>query len=137
MPQDQIDKLDAFQRVITVVITPEGAPKGHRFGPDTTFWCYTSGMVHAFDRPELEMRNVPALFVEAAGGALNEWAFYSVEERAIKAGEKLGAEVAALRVLLQAVASPDTAFWGATPCLRLVLLASELACAKCAAGEAH
>lgn len=48
----------------------------------------TVGMAH-YARLDLELVDVPALWVPAAGDLLNEWALYSINKRALKAGHTL------------------------------------------------
>lgn len=61
-----IEVLDEIQ----VDIVTDGPAKG---------WVHTHGLAH-FNRPELEIRNVPSLFVAAAGEILNEIADYMLNE---------------------------------------------------------
>lgn len=98
--------MEEYALKVTVIVTPDGAPKQHPHGGvayvgSTSLRLYTVGLVD-FDRPELEMRHVPALFVEQAHQLLNRWGYYSVTEREIHDGEILqeGSEV--VEVLLQA-----------------------------------
>lgn len=89
----------------------------HELTTEARFWLHTIGLGR-FKRPELEIRNVPAWWVAAAGAELNGWAAYCLDHE-IKAGEQLQAG-GPVPVQLRAVQSPDP-FWRErdTLCLRL------------------
>jgi hypothetical protein len=55
---------------------------------DTAFVLRTRGM-HQFGRPELTLRDIPALWLAAAGDFINNWALYTINEREFKPGETL------------------------------------------------
>lgn len=98
----------------TVALQGEGAHE-HELTGSARFWLHTVGL-RRFNRPELEIRDVPAWWITAAGAELNGWAAYSLDHE-IKAGERLqGGGPVPLQ--LRAVASPDP-FWLDTACLRL------------------
>jgi len=82
---------EEYRDEVTVMITPEQPehrdPRGG-FTGEQTFWLHTFGM-DKFDRPEIEMRGVPGVYVGAAGGYINTWAFHSIERCRIKADENL------------------------------------------------
>lgn len=77
--------------------------------PDTqgALMLRTEGL-NVFGAPELEMRQVPAVFLEAALQGLNFWGRYSITTAAIKAGERLGNDLAngSFRAILLAQESP-------------------------------
>jgi hypothetical protein len=45
--------------------------------------------MHQFGRPELTLRDIPALWLAAAGDFINNWALYTINEREFKPGETL------------------------------------------------
>jgi hypothetical protein len=109
-----------IKKLIQVAVVPDrhepddaGTLKG-----DATFWLHTNGMAQ-FDRPELELRGVPALYVSAAGGILNEWAAYSVDNE-IKHGQTVMGEGATIPVLMRALASQNEFWEGRNAALTLV-----------------
>lgn len=84
-----------------------------------TFWLHTNGMSH-FELPELEIRDVPAWWVTAAGAELNGWAGYFIAhpDKATPGSELEGG--GPLRVSLRVRVSPDP--WWETDgraCLRI------------------
>ena len=82
---------------VTVGAIPEHGehhPKGHPMVGSmlgtTTFWVCTHGMERVFGLPELEMKDVPALFVMEALRLLNHWGSYMADsERPVLVGERL------------------------------------------------
>lgn len=111
--------LDEYKKLVTVYCVPEAGhkpgPMAGSIGPDSTFWLYTSGL-QALRRYELELRNVPSLFVGAGVQELNELGLYSVgcligPDQTIMTGKPVG-------VVLKARPSPDPFFVPDT-CLRL------------------
>lgn len=80
---------EAFEEKVKVIILAQGAAPevGHRPG-HALFTLRTHGMPQ-FKRKELEVVDVPALWVPAAGDFLNGWALYTVNHRPIKPGETL------------------------------------------------
>lgn len=53
-----------------------------------TYRVTTVGMAK-YSRPDLELADVPALWVPAAGDLLNTWAMYSINKCELKAGQTL------------------------------------------------
>jgi hypothetical protein len=131
--------LNEFKRQVIISIVPESAfevehshDKGEQFLPgSTTFWLHTHGL-SKLERPELELRNVPALFVEEAARLLNSWGHYSTG-RPIAAGQTLAAaERVAIPVLLRAQSS-EQPFWlqHEAECLELVPIRVAFLCRVC------
>jgi len=98
--------------------SPKGTKDGYLQG-DTTFWVYTTGMAK-FQRPELEMRGVPAYFVRTAGASLQAWAAFSIDNE-IEAGQVLKDGGSTLSVSLVAVPSGDPYWNDKNGCLRLAV----------------
>jgi hypothetical protein len=94
---------------VTVLLIPEEPalpdPRGGLKG-EQTFWVHTTGM-DKLGRPEMEMRNVPGMFVAAAGGFINHWAYHSIVREEIQAGENLMDESGPFPVVLQAREATD------------------------------
>ena len=127
------DAEDEFAKVrqlvqdhIKVSIVPEDTAKVEHQGDvhvvdakNGTFWLHTNGMAQ-FDLPELEIREVPAWWVTAAGAEINGWAGYFI---ANPDEAKPGAELQGggpLQMSLSAKVSPDD-WWNkeGRACLRL------------------
>ena len=105
---------------VKVAIIPEldhPVPSYQNVPVDTTFWLHTRGL-DRLGLPELEILNVPAWWVTAAGAELNAWAAYSTQHP-LKAGQILqgGGPVP---VLIRVEQSPDS-YWEGQQCFRLVL----------------
>jgi hypothetical protein len=124
---------DEYLEQVTVVITPEeGQHHPHPDDPtvlrgDSLFWLHTVGL-NKLDRPELELREVPALFIEQAFAELNYWGFASLTDE-IKAGQNIQSG-RPVTVLLRANKSPDP-FWEEREwtCLRLTTFVVLFSCA--------
>lgn len=102
---------------VHVRVTPEMDgrcnPDG-TLGADSTFWVHTVGM-DRFDRPELEVRQIPAWFVSYAVATIKGWAAYSIDNE-IKVGERLKDE-GEIPVFVRASASVDPYWFGRNLCL--------------------
>lgn len=83
-------------------------------GPKTTFWVHTRGM-EKFERPDLEIRQVPAWFINYAVATIKGWAVYSLNKE-IKAGERIQ-EGGVVPVIVQASVSKDPYWIGRNLCL--------------------
>jgi len=113
-----------IQQNVRVAITPEPGTlamnedeEGHTLSPAAKFWLHTNGM-SVFGLPELEIRDVPAWFITAAGAELNGWAAFCLDQ-GISPGDELdGGGPVPLK--LRAIESPDE-FWqkDGRECLRL------------------
>ena len=115
-----------IQQHIRVTLTPEpgtiqlGATRlgcAHPVTPAALFWLHTTGLVK-LGLPELEIRNVPVWWVQAAGEELLRWAAFSMDH-GIAPGDVLrGGGPIPLGI---EVASSEDLFWDAhaTGCLRL------------------
>ena len=75
-----------IQKNVRIAVVPEPGTialesdaRSHDLTPDAQFWLHTMGM-GSFGLPELEIRNVPAQWVSAAGAELNGWAAYSLDQ---------------------------------------------------------
>ena len=121
---------DEYMDQITLGIIPEqpqnppyltGGISGHPL-----FKLRTFGM-DEFGRPDLEMINVPALFVHAAGKIINHWAHYSINDTEIKVDETLVVDHG-LPCLLRAVKTDEPNV------LRLVVESVQFECCKCGNG---
>jgi len=117
--------------LINIVAVPE---EGHQsfhdgLGPDTSFWVHTVGM-DQFDRPELELRNVPALWVGAACRELNTWAAYSVDTE-IKAEQNLETGAAVPILVRTTVSSAEHWAEHPTGALTLSVLRVGFTCECC------
>ena len=86
---------------------------------DTLFWVHTMGMSR-IGLPELELRDVPAAWVFAAGQELNSWAAYSIDQ-GLSEDDILDAPGPV--PLQYKVVESDEDFWRGkgVMCLRLVL----------------
>jgi len=99
--------LDEYKRAVMVIAVPEAEEHSDRPGwlvGRTRFWVRSDGL-HGFDRPALELRDVPALFVGDACDVINYWGHYSVRQE-IKASETIG-RLAQPRVVMRAEPSED------------------------------
>lgn len=117
-----------IQQHIRVALTPEPgtlkigkAGKGkHLLTPAALFWLHTSGMVK-LGLPELEIRNVPAWWVEAAGEELLNWAAYHLDHGIVEGVPLQGSGPVPLDI--QVSDSPDPHWEGhQTGCLRLEVI---------------
>jgi len=110
---------------VRLTLTPEPGtfqvgksfPGQYRLTQAALFWLHTQGLTK-LGLPELEIRNVPARWVTAAGEELLDWAAFSLDH-GISEGDALpGGGPVVLE--LKAVASPDPV-WKTDPpgCLRL------------------
>ena len=113
-----------IQKHVRVVITPEPNTiaveendNHHVLTPASQFWLHTRGMA-TFGLPELEIRNVPCWWVQAAGNELTAWATHSVDY-GISDGDDLG-RGGPVPLTLTAIKSPDDV-WASKnlECLRL------------------
>ena len=129
---------DEFQSKVTVQIVPEQPehpdPRGG-FTGEQTFWLHTVGM-DKFDRPEMEMREVPGLFVTAAGGYLNMWSYHSVERHEIPEDENLMDESGVFPIVFHTTLSKDPFYKErGIKCLRLDAVAVVFTCGNPHHGE--
>lgn len=126
--------LKDYNRVVSVLVVAQVDEEDeHAVLPgNTLFWLHTYGMDH-YGLPDLEVRDVPALWLCSAGDFLNGWATYMIREKAIKAGETLAGGLHGI-VKVRAVASPDP-WWGEREALRLVPEEVHHACAECGGHE--
>ena len=83
------------------------------------FWLHTFGL-YQWSLPELEVRDVPALYAESAMSTLNRWALYMIRGALMKAGDLLH-DSGSLPVVCRLVESPDPYWSEGGPCLRLVV----------------
>lgn len=101
---------DDFKQQVSLFITPEQPevtdPRGC-LGGKQTFWIHTVGM-DKFGAPELEFREVPALFVESAGEILNMISHQIVlQDLEVKDGFLLMVESGPVPVALKAFPSKE------------------------------
>ena len=64
-----------IQETTTLINTPEGEG---RFGIKGTFNLYSIGMKDNYDLPDLEMRGVPGMLINAAADTINEINAYRI-----------------------------------------------------------
>jgi hypothetical protein len=126
---------EEYQEKVKVLAVPvEGTEVHHPKGglaEGTLFWLHTHGMAQ-FDRPELEMFNVPAAHIGDAAGRLNHWAYHSIVKQEIQSGENLREGETAFHPFYEVILSPHP-FWekdGRT-CLRIQLGAVPFKCERC------
>jgi len=111
---------EEYRDKVTVIITPDGE---HEHGPrgglakDTLFWLHTVGL-NKLKRPELEMRQVPAIAVRSAHAMLNEWGLYSLTEKFISPDELIQTNQG-VPFLFKTLVSDDPFWEGRGICLRL------------------
>lgn len=135
-PADTTLTKDEYLEQVTVVITPEETQSNpHPDDPsvlrgDSLFWVHTIGL-NKLDRSELELREVPALFIEQAFAELNYWGYASLTDK-ILTGENIRSG-RPVPVIVRAATSPDP-FWETRgwECLRLTAFAVLFSC-----GENH
>lgn len=130
-----------FQKTITILavvgdgadVLDDGKP-GHPAG--LAFWVHTDGM-YKHDRPELEIRGVPALYVNEACALLNYYGF-SVSQTSIVPGELVNDNNALVRVALRATRSTDP-FWDGHPTGAVTLAVERVfcSCEGCARADAE
>jgi len=101
-----LEEYNAAVKIMIIPETPEKPDPRGGFAGDQTFWLHTYGMA-AFKRPELEMRQVPGLFLSHAGSMLNAWAFHSIERAEIKEGENIMDESGIVPLVLTTIESED------------------------------
>lgn len=113
-----------IRRHVRLTLTPEPGTlaiqksfAGHDLTTAALFWVCTNGLAK-LGLPELEIRNVPARWVTAAGDELLRWAAYSLDHGIVE-GVPLREE-SPISVVIGVSESPDL-FWvdHVTGCLRL------------------
>ena len=118
---------EEYQAKVKVIVTPEPEKEG-------LFWLHLVGMC-TFDRPAMELRDVPPLFIDAAGQFLNRCALYTInKDRPILAGESVEYGIN-VPVRVGVVWSPDP-FYEPNTALRLVPAAPEIHCG-CVGDQGH
>ena len=87
-PQMMDEALAKISRTTTVVKTPETE---ERFGIEGTFYLYSVGMMDNYDLPDLEMRGIPGMLINAAGSTINEInAYRLISDEPVLVGQTLG-----------------------------------------------
>ena len=122
----QIDQAGPLlKQNVQITITPEKKPRtkvvnGRRVLPPTSqFWLHTDGL-YKLGLQELEIRNVPARWITAAGEELMVWAAYSLENDLVDGARLESPGPMPATLILRA--SPDPQWEGhPTGCLRLVI----------------
>jgi len=113
-----------IQKHVRVAIVPEEGTlsldndeKNHTLSPASKFWLHTNGL-SSFGVPELEIRNVPAWFVTAAGAELNGWAGYAIDKGIVEGDTLQGGGPVPVDI---AVTESEDPFWAdsGSECLRL------------------
>lgn len=137
LPKPREVSFEEYAEHVKVILVAE-EPHEHRedgtLRGDTLYWIHTLGMGY-YDRPELEVRGVPAPWARNAGEWLNGWALYTINVKRIEEGQTLADAVDVVQVKYEAQVSPDP-WWTAEgfdrgPCLRLVPVAVHASCAGC------
>lgn len=123
---------EEYENRIQLLIVPEGDQmlENSSLPGDQTFWVHTVGMSE-LERPEIEMRDVPGIFVSQAGQVINHWAYYSLTKKKIKSGERMMEESGPFGVVLEATASLEDWFvsrgWD---CIRLNVVGYTFSCSQ-------
>jgi hypothetical protein len=120
---------EEFQKVITVRAVPEADSASQ-------FWLYTHGL-HELGLEEIELRQVPALFVREGFHYLNEWAYVSA---VLNGGEHpdgpVNFELVGGLPLTMTVAPSNDEHWsGERKCVRFEF-AGQVRC-ECCGGQEH
>ena len=100
-----------YKNTVKIVVVPERddyESTDHGVKGEVKFWIHTYGL-HKYDRPEMELRNVPALHVGDAGSYLNSWGLFAVNDRPLEEGSEINSGEPIL-VALKATKSTDP-FW--------------------------
>lgn len=113
------------RRLVEVHLVPE---------PGSGVWVHTHGLA-AHGHPELEILGVPSYFVEAAGSLLNTVGDYVLNERPVKAGERMQLGPLAFVRFEEAKVRPGAENHYEDPVLRLVDSAG-MVCGDCGEGPA-
>jgi hypothetical protein len=134
--------VEKYMETVQVVAVPIKGTEVHHpkggLGEGTLFWLHTVGMGQ-YDRPEIEMYNVPALYLADAAGTVNHWAHYSIDHE-IGPGENIQSGPSSLHPILTLEESADEHdFWSerGVSCLRIVLGAVLFECAGCGECDGH
>jgi len=133
--RERANKRRAYMETVMVYAVPEPSKRVDRkLGPCelpgwATFRVHTSGLVQQYGRAELELRRVPALYVDHACKLLNGWGLYSTETP-ISEGQTLSDPETLVKVLLVAHPSQHPS-WKGRPALELRAVACATECASC------
>jgi len=86
-PETMDEALAKIGKSTTIIKTPETE---ERFGIDGTFYLYSVGMTDNYDLPDLEMRGVPGMLIDAAGSTINEInAYRLISDKPVLVGQIL------------------------------------------------
>ncbi len=81
------EAVDRIKDSTVLINTPETE---ERFGPNGTFYLYSVGMNDNYGMPDLEIRGVPGMFVNAAADTINEInAYRLLSEQPVLVGQRI------------------------------------------------
>ena len=87
-PEMMDEALAKIGRTTTIIKTPETEK---RFGIEGTFYIYSVGMTDNYDLPDLEMRGIPGMLINAAASTINEInAYRLISDEPVLVGQTLG-----------------------------------------------
>lgn len=82
------EAMDTVHRTTTLIKTPETE---ERFGVEGTFYLYSIGMRDNHDIPDLEMRGIPGMLINAAANTINEInAYRLISDKPVLVGQVVG-----------------------------------------------
>ena len=86
--QEKMDEaLERIGNTTTIIKTPE---PDERFGINGTFYLYSVGMMDNYNLPDLEMRGIPGMLINAAGSTINEInAYRLISDKPVLVGQML------------------------------------------------
>ena len=87
--EEKMDEaMDTVNRTTILIKTPETE---ERFGVEGTFNIYSVGMKDNHDIPDLEMRGIPGMLINAAGNTINEInAYRLISDKPVLVGQVVG-----------------------------------------------
>ena len=87
-PEMMDEALAKIGRTTTIINTPETE---ERFGIDGTFYLYSVGMMDNYNLPDLEMRGITGMLINAAASTINEInAYRLISDEPVLVGQVLG-----------------------------------------------
>ena len=87
--EEKMDEaMDTVNRTTILIKTPETE---ERFGVEGTFNIYSVGMKDNHEIPDLEMRGIPGMLINAAGNTINEInAYRLISDKPVLVGQVVG-----------------------------------------------
>jgi hypothetical protein len=129
-----LESVEIVQQTTNVVLTPETES---RFGIDGTFYLYSTGMKDNYDLPDLEIRGVPGMLINAAVQTINEINGYRlVSDKPFLVGHKVDWAFGKIRIE-QGDDWNGRVEWKAEDMLRLTSLLSDVECCVGCECEKH